>query len=61
MFERPCPYFIFIDEHLAIIYPGAELVQRLRVVVLANASVKTVVPVVHAADQVVAVDEAVGH
>ncbi len=58
---RPGANLIFINEHLAILEPARELVQRLRVVVFADARIQPIVPVVHAADQVVAVDEAVGH
>ena len=50
-----------IDQDLAVLHPRGELGQHLRVIVLADAGIESVVPVVHAADQVLAVDMAVGH
>jgi hypothetical protein len=51
-----------IDENSVFIriQPGRELVERLVVVVLADAGVQAVVPLVDAADEVLAVDVAVG-
>ena len=51
-----------IDEHgvLIRIQPGRELVERLVVVVLADAGIQAVVPLMDAADEVLAVDVAVG-
>jgi hypothetical protein len=49
-----------IDPHGAILHPGGELVQPLGVVVLADAGAELEVPLVHAADQVLALNGAVG-
>jgi hypothetical protein len=52
--------FVGVDHHLAAVNPRREFRQHFLVVVLADAAVEPVVPVVQPADQVVAVDAAVG-
>jgi hypothetical protein len=58
---RPDRDFFFVDHDLAIFNPGSELGQGLTVIVFADTGVETVVPTVHAADQVVAFDMTVRH
>ena len=58
---RPGLDFIFIDQHLLTFKPGLKLGQLFVVAVFRNPGVEPVVPVVHAADQVVPVDMAIGH
>ena len=50
-----------IDQDLAVLDPRRELGQDLCVIVFADARIEAVIPIVHAADQVLAVDMAVGH
>ena len=59
---RPGVDLVGVDEHLTVLDPRRELRQRLAVLVLGDAGIEPVVPVVNATDQVVVVvDVAVGH
>ena len=56
----PVANFVFVDLDLPVLDPGIELRQHFRVVVFADPGIDPVIPTVKAADQVVAVDVAVG-
>ena len=57
----PCCNLVLIDADFAIFNPRIELRQGLGVVVLADARIHPVIPAVHAADDVVAIDVTVSH
>ena len=57
----PSADLVRIDQNLAVLSPRGELGQDFFVIVFADAGIEAVVPVVDAADQVLAVDMAVGH
>ena len=61
MLVRPGFQFVFVDEHFAALDPGRESWQGFPVVVLADARIEAVVPTVHTANQVIAVDMAIRH
>ncbi len=61
MLLRPGGDLVLVDPDLAVLDPGVELGQNLGVVVLADAGVEAVVPAVHAADDILAIDMAIGH
>ena len=58
--QRPGADLVGVDPHLAVVDPGRELGQHLGVVVSRDAAVEAVVPVVQAADEVVALHMTVG-
>ena len=57
----PSADLVRVDQNLAVLSPRGELGQDFFVIVFADAGIEAVVPVVDAADQVLAVDMAVGH
>ena len=61
MLQAPGGHLVGIDPDLAIVDPGRELLQRFGMVIRRDATVEPVIPVVNAADEVVAFDAAVGH
>jgi hypothetical protein len=61
MLVAPGGHFVRIDPDLAVVNPGAEFLQRFGVVVGRDAAVEPVVPVMNAANEVVAFDAAIGH
>ena len=61
MITGPRSDLVFVDENLAVIQPGIEFRQCLVVVVLADTAIQSVIPSMHAADQVGAVDMTIGH
>ena len=57
---RPIGDFVRVDPDLPVLDGGREFPERLFVVVFADAGVEAIVPVVDAADQIVAIDMAIG-
>ena len=59
----PCPGsdFIFVDKHIAIFDPGSEFRQFLIVGIFGNTEIEPVIPIVNAANQIVATYKSVGH
>ena len=58
--QLPFADLIGIDEHIAVLDPRIELWQLLIVVLRADAGLKAVVPVMHATNQVLAIDMPIG-
>ena len=61
VFLLPRADLVRIDQNLAFLDPRGELGEDFFVVIFADAGIEAVIPVVHAADQVLAVDVAVRH
>ncbi len=62
VFLRPSGDFIFVDIDFAALHPGREFLERFRIVVLRNACVEPIVPIVNTAYEVVIViDKTIRH
>ena len=61
VFIMPGRDLVLIDADMAALDPGLELMEGFGIVVLGHAGVVAIIPVVYAADQIIAVDMAVRH